>query len=170
MPTEATLDKSNMRPHLEVIRHVAWLMELLAAPAAQKPRISSAKTSLFVLLNCGAASSIVRLCRIRVRPAHLPVLVWHPRAPGLAHTARMTRPVDFSSNSSAESLPHDTQLHGWDALLHGRNPIASAPPHFTSTQQIASPPENYALLTDVAYSKNHYPLPKLVVLGVLAGG
>jgi hypothetical protein len=73
-------------------------------------------------------------------------------------------------------------LHGWQAVLHGRyntgdpaiepcsfTPHVAAVPRAGATSAIASPPESYAVNTAAAEQKHHYPLPKLLVLGVLAG-
>ena len=73
-------------------------------------------------------------------------------------------------------------LHGWQAVLHGRyntgdpaiepcsfTPHVAAVPRAGATSAIASPPESYAVNTAAAEQKYHYPLPKLLVLGVLAG-
>ena len=73
-------------------------------------------------------------------------------------------------------------LHGWPAVLHGRfntgdpgiepcsfTPHVAAAPRAGAITAIASPPESYAVSVAAAEQKHHYPLPKLLVLGVLAG-
>jgi hypothetical protein len=81
------------------------------------------------------------------------------------------------------SRPKTVQAHDrlFSRVLHGRLATeqdakpdsfaahVSAPAAPGAVQAISSPPENYAFHMEAAAQKNMYPLPKLVILGLLAG-
>ena len=99
-------------------------------------------------------------------------------------TSRPPAPTNLGPPTS--SLPSLLMLcshQGWAAaVLYGYKnaedpqdicsfaPHVTSPPRTGAVSAIASPPENYSVHIDAAAAKHTYAFPKLLVLGILAGG
>lgn len=81
-------------------------------------------------------------------PAQLPCALAHPRM----LPPRPLPTADLDGTAPDSFAPH-----------------IAAPVAAGATSAISTPPENYAFHVEAAAQKHHYPFPKLLVLGVLAG-
>ncbi|PRW05792.1 cytosolic phosphoglucose isomerase isoform A [Chlorella sorokiniana] len=95
-----------------------------------------------------------------------------------AEVERMLGEVEEEKQRRQTVQAHDRLfsrvLHGRLATEQDAKPDSfaahvSAPAAPGAVQAISSPPENYAFHMEAAAQKNMYPLPKLVILGLLAG-